>query len=127
MGMGTVISFFILFFVWLQVNDKEETKKQFLFLTIAGLISGVVSLIVFLLPGNKLPLLIPKTNPLLSINATWSLVGSVLAEATLFLFLIFGWLKKLLKKVKEKAECKDLFNGGRGDSFFLTFIFIGYV
>jgi tetratricopeptide (TPR) repeat protein len=104
MGIGTVISFFVLFFVWLQVNDKEETKKQFLFLTIAGLITGIVSLIVFLLPVNKLPLLIPKNNPLMSITAVWSLVGSVWGEATLFIFLIFGWLKKLLKKVKEKSD-----------------------
>jgi len=123
MGMGTVISFFILFFVWLQVNDKEETKKQFLFLTVAGIISGIVSLIIFLLPGNKLPLLIPKTDPLVSINATWSLVGSILAEATLFLFLIFGWLRKLLKKVKEKSDVKDyLMEAGATIFFSLLFL-----
>lgn len=123
MGMGTVISFFILFFVWLQVNDKEETKKQFLFLTIAGLISGIVSLIVFLLPASKLPLLIPKTDPLLSINATWSLVGSVLAEATLFLLLILGWLKGLLKKVKEKSDLKDYWMEA-GATIFFSLLFL---
>ncbi|MDD2225444.1 MAG: hypothetical protein PHP97_04790 [Candidatus Shapirobacteria bacterium] len=123
MGMGTVISFFILFFVWLQVNDKEETKKQFLFLTIAGLISGIVSLVVFLLPASKLPLLIPKTDPLLSINAAWSLTGSVLAEATLFLFLIFGWLKGLLKKVKEKSDVKDYWVEA-GATIFFSLLFL---
>jgi len=106
MGIGTVISLFILFFVWLQVNDKEETKKQFLFLTIAGAITGFVSLIVFLLPASNLPLSIPKTNPLVSIGSNWSLTGSIWAEAALFIFLIFGWLKTLLKKVKEKSELK---------------------
>jgi len=104
MGMGTVISFFVLFFVWIQVNNKEENEKQFLFLTISGILTGLVSLIVFLLPASKFPLSIPKSNPLVSINATWSLVGSIWAEAALFLFIIFGWVKKLLKKIKEKTE-----------------------
>jgi Tfp pilus assembly protein PilF len=123
MGMGTIISFFILFFVWLQINDKEETRKQFLFLTVAGLISGIVSLVVFLLPASKLPLLIPKTDPLLSINSAWSLAGSVLAEATLFLFLIFGWLKGLLKKVKEKFELKDYWMEA-GATVFFSLLFL---
>lgn len=105
-GMGTLVSLFVLFFVWLQVNDKEETKKQFLFLTISGVVAGIVSLIVFLLPANKLPLLIPKTNPLVSITANWSLISSILAEAILFIFLVFVYLKKLLKKIKEKADFK---------------------
>ncbi len=104
MGIGTIVSLFILFFVWLQVNNKEETEKQFLFLTISGLIVGITSLIVFMLPASKLPLLLPKNNPLISITSMWSLVGSLLAEAVLLAFLIFGWLKKLLAKIKEKAE-----------------------
>jgi hypothetical protein len=60
MGIGTVVSLFVLFFVWLQVSDKKETEKQFLFLTGAGLLVSLVSLIVFVLPTNKLPLLIPN-------------------------------------------------------------------
>jgi len=104
MGFGTVVSFFVLFFVWLQVNSKEENEKQFLFLTISGILAGIVSLIVFLIPASKLPLSIPKNGSLISITAGWSLAGSVLAEAVLFLFLILGWFEKLLVKVKEKAE-----------------------
>ena len=104
MGLGTVVSLFVLFFVLTQNNDKEENEKQFLMLTISGILAGVVSLIVFLLPANKLPLSIPKNNPLISITAAWSLVGSVWAEVVLFLFIILGWLKKLLKKIKEKTE-----------------------
>jgi len=104
MGLGTVVSLFVLFFVLIQDNDKEENEKQFLMLTISGILAGVVSLIVFLLPANKLPLSIPKNNPLISITAAWSLVGSVWAEVVLFLFIILGWLKKLLKKIKEKTE-----------------------
>ncbi len=104
MGLGTVVSLFVLFFVFIQNNDKEESEKQFLLLTISGILAGVVSLIVFLLPASKLPLSIPKNNPLISINAAWSLVGSTWAELVLFLFIVLGWLKKLLKKIKEKAE-----------------------
>jgi tetratricopeptide (TPR) repeat protein len=104
MGFGTIVSLFVLFFVWIQVNDKEEMEKQFLFLTISGLIIGVVSLMVFVLPASKLPLSIPKNNPLLSINGAWSLVGSILAEAVLFIFLVFGWIRKLFIKIKEKEE-----------------------
>ncbi len=106
LGMGSVISLFVLFFLWLQVNDSKESKKQFLFLTISGIITGIGSLIVFLLPANKMPLLIPKTNPWVSISTGWSLTGSMMAEASLFIFLILGWLKKLLKKVKEKSDFK---------------------
>lgn len=104
MGFGTVMSLFVLFFVWLQNNEKGETEKQFLFLTISGLIVGIISLIVFMLPAGKLPVLIPKTNPLISIGTNWSFVGTLLAEAVLLAFLVFGWVRKLLAKMKAKVE-----------------------
>ena len=106
MGMGSWLSFFILFFVWMQVSDKEEREKQFLFLSAAGVITAITSLIIFLLPASWLPLLIPKTNPLLSITADWSLIGSLLGEVTLLFFLLFTWVKKLVDKIKEKVEVK---------------------
>lgn len=106
MGMGSWLSFFILFFVWMQVSDKEEREKQFLFLSAAGVITAITSLIIFLLPASKLPLLIPKTNPLLSITADWSFVGSLLGEVTLLFFLLFTWVKKLMEKIREKVEVK---------------------
>jgi len=118
MGMGTVGSLLILFFVWLQVNDKEETEKQFLFLTISGLITGLVSLIVFMLPAGKLPLSLPKNNPLVSINSAWSLTGSIAGETILFAFLIFGWLKKLISKIKEKAEVMAYLTDALAVAFF---------
>lgn len=104
MGIGTVISLFILFFVWIQTDDKEERDQQFWFLTIGGLIVGLTSLIVFMIPANKLPLLIPKVNPVVSIGAGWSLAGSIWAEMILFVCLIFGWARKLLAKIREKVE-----------------------
>ena len=36
-GIGAILSLFILFFVWLQINDKVEKDKQFLFLTISSI------------------------------------------------------------------------------------------
>ncbi|MDD4027275.1 MAG: hypothetical protein PHO75_03770 [Candidatus Shapirobacteria bacterium] len=118
LGMGTLLSLFVLFFVLLQVNKKEETEKQFLFLTISGLVVGLTSLVVFMLPANKLPLLIPRENPLVSINSAWSLVGSILAEAILLFLLVFGWLKKLLAKIKEKAEVMTYLTDAVAVAFF---------
>ncbi len=124
MGMGTIASLFLLFFVWLQTSDKKEIEKQFLFLTIAGLIISVISLIVFVLPTNKLPLLIPKTNPLISITAAWSLTGSLLAEMTLLAFLIFGWLRKLLAKIKTKEEIMSYLTDAMAVAFFSLLFFV---
>lgn len=124
MGMGTVLSLFILFFVWLQFVDKKEIEKQFLFLTISGLIVGILSLIVFVLPANKLPLLIPKIDPLISITSAWSLTGSLLAEMTLLVFLIFGWLRKLLAKIKEKEEMMVYLTDAMAVAFFSLLFFL---
>jgi Tfp pilus assembly protein PilF len=118
MGMGTVLALFVLFFVFLQVNNKEETEKQFLFLTISGLVVGLTSLVVFMLPASKLPLLIPKTNSLISISTSWSLVGSILAEVIFLAFLVFGWLKRLLTKIKAKTEVMSYLTDAVAVAFF---------
>jgi len=125
MGMGTVGAFFILFFVWLQVNNKEESEKQFLFLTISGLIVAIVSLIVFMLPASKLPISIPKNNSLISINSAWSLTGSILGEIILLSFLVFGWLKKLLVKIKEKVEVMSYLTEAVAVAFFSLLSLLG--
>ncbi|MFA6369088.1 MAG: hypothetical protein WCX20_01785 [Candidatus Shapirobacteria bacterium] len=125
LGMGTVGALFMLFFVWLQVNDKKEIEKQFLFLTISGLIVGITSLIVFMLPSNKMPISIPNENPLISINATWSLTGSILGEVILFVFLGFGWLKKLLVKIKEKEEVMNYLTDAVAVVFFSLLFLLG--
>lgn len=123
-GMGTELSLLVLFFVWLQTNDEKENEKQFLFLTISGLIVGVVSLIVFMIPNSKLPLSIPKENPFLSINANWSLTGSILNEAIFLLFIVMGWLKKLVAKIKEKAETMTYITEAVASAFFSLLIFL---
>ena len=103
MGFGTIMALLVLLFVLIQTTDKEENEKHFLFMTISGLIAGVVSLLVFMVPNSKLPLSIPKENPLVTITNNWSLVGSILSELVFFLFLAFGWIKRLVIKIKNSS------------------------
>lgn len=118
MGFGTLVSMFVWFFLWLQIADKEEYRKGILALTISGIIIGIVSLIIFILPTNSLPLLIPKKNTLISINASWSLTGSLFAEAILLLFLAGEWIKKLVIKIKEKSDVMEYIKEAVGVAFF---------
>lgn len=117
-GFGFLLSIFVLFFVLIQENNKEETEKQFLFLTISGIVVGITSLVVFMLPTNKMPILIPKENPLISLNSGWSLTGSLLGEAIFLGLLVFGWVKKLLTKIKAKAEAMTYLTDAMATAFF---------
>lgn len=118
MGFGTVISMFIWFFIWLQIADKEEFNKGVVALTISGIITGIVSLIIFVLPSNSLPLLLPKKNTLVSISAGWSLTGSLFSEVVLLLFLVEEWARRLVIKIKEKNEVTDYIKEAVGVAFF---------
>lgn len=108
-GLGTMLTVAIWFFLWLQASvdettqriDKKETEAQLKWLTGAGILVAIVSVVVFMIPSSKLPIIWPKNNPLLSINAAWSLTGSLLNEAILMLFLVVEWGGKLLEKVKK--------------------------
>lgn len=109
-GIGTLLSAAIWAFLWLQVSVEEvshkidgtEVGKQLKWLTTSGVLIALVSVIVFMIPSSKLPIVWPKNNPLLSINSTWSLTGSLLSEAILMLFLVIEWGGKLLEKVKKE-------------------------
>jgi len=118
MGFGTLVSIFIWFFIWLQIADKEEFNKGIIALTISGIVAGIVSLIVFVLPSNSLPLLIPKKNTLVSISANWSLVGSLFSEVVLLLFLVGEWAKRLTIKIREKIEITDYIKEAAAVAFF---------
>jgi len=118
LGIGGFVGLMIWFFLWMQVRSEEENKKEFLSLSISGLIVGVVSLIVFMLPAAKLPLSLPKTNPLISITSGWTVTGSMIAEMVLFLFLFVNWLGKLISKLKEKVEFGDYFKEALATAFF---------
>ncbi len=118
LGIGTLTGLVLWSFLWLQVRSEEESKKQMVFLSISGLVVGLVSLIVFMIPAAKLPLSIPKNNPLISISANWTMVGSLLGEVVLFLVLFLNWLKRLVLKLKEKVEFGDYFKEILASAFF---------
>lgn len=100
MGLSTMVSMVIWLFLWIQVTDKAEYKKQFNFVMASGAVVAVTSLILFLLPASKLPISWPKANPIISISSGWSLVGSLLSETILLLFLTMEWAKRLVEKLK---------------------------
>jgi len=118
MGVGGLAGLAIWFFLWLQVRDKEETKKQMFFLTISSVVVGVISLVSFMIPTSKLPLSWPTNNPIVSITEGWSVTGSLMAEAVLFLLVLINWAKILSAKVKSKADFGSYFKEAIGVAFF---------
>lgn len=104
LGMGGLLGLTIWFFLWMQIRDKGEFKKQVNWLSISAVVVGIVSILVFIIPNSKLPLVWPEKNPLVSIGQGWSLVGEILAEVVLFLFLLVEWVKRITKKLKEKSD-----------------------
>ncbi len=100
MGFGTMVTFFVWIFLWIQVADRKEWNRQLLFLSGGAVVVGLGALLVFLLPDGSLPLNIPKENPMLSIGTSWSLTGSLQSEVILFLFLAIEWGRRLVRKLK---------------------------
>ncbi|MCX6726848.1 MAG: hypothetical protein NTY75_03455 [Candidatus Shapirobacteria bacterium] len=103
-GLTALATVVVWGFLWLQVTDKEEAEKQLSWLTIGGLLVVVTSLVTFLIPASKLPIVWPKDNPLVSISAGWSLTGSLLSEAILMAFLAVEWGRRLGKKLKANGN-----------------------
>lgn len=124
LGIGSFMGLAMWFFLWLQVRSEDESKKQFNWLSISAIVVGVTSLVAFMIPASKLPFLWPKDNPLISITDGWSTVGSVLAEAVLFLFLLVEWVKKLVLKMKGKAEFGEYFKEALAVIFFGLMMFV---
>jgi uncharacterized membrane protein len=125
LGLGGLAGLVMWFFLWLQVRSKEESEKQLVFLSFSGLVVGIISLVVFMIPTSKLPLLWPKDNPLVSITNGWSVAGSLLAEAVMFLWLGVAWLKKLVVKIKNKADFNDYFKEALAVAFFGLMLMLG--
>lgn len=100
-GWGTLVALVAWCFLWLQVGDEEEKKKQVNWLTAAGIIVAISSLVVFLIPNSKLPIVWPKDNAVVNISSGFSPVGSLLAEVGLLLFLVLEWVKRLVDKTKK--------------------------
>lgn len=124
LGVGGELGLVVWFFLWMQIRDKEEYKKQANWLSISGVLVGIASILVFMIPNSKLPWNWPQENPLFSIGQGWSLTGIMLAEAGLFLFLLVVWLKRFVKKLKEKVDFGSYFVEAMAVVFFglLTFL-----
>lgn len=103
-GLGYLLVLVGMVFLWTQNNEEGETEVQLNWLTVSGLVVAITSLIVFLIPVAKLPILIPKDNPMLAIDQNWSLLGSVLSELVLLLVLVVMWLKRMLNTLKNKGN-----------------------
>lgn len=99
-SFGTLMGLLVWMFLWLQTNSEEERRSQLNWLTAAGVLVAISSVIVFLIPTSKLPFNWPKNNPMISISSGWSLTGSLLAELVLIAFLLWEWAKRLVGKLK---------------------------
>lgn len=100
-GLGMMWSLTIWTFLWLQVSENRSENEE-KWLTGAGLLVALSSLVVFLLPTAKLPISWPKDNPLINITQDWTLVGSLLGEMWLLLILVILWVRKLMEKIKAR-------------------------
>jgi len=103
-GLAYVLVIVGLVFLWTQNNEDGEGEKQLQWLTVSGLIVAATSLVVFLIPQAKLPILLPKDNPMLAIDQNWSLMGGVMGELALLLTLAGMWMKKMAIKMKGKES-----------------------
>jgi tetratricopeptide (TPR) repeat protein len=99
-GLGTIISLCAWMFLLLQVNSKEEKKKQVLALTLSGVVLAIFSLILFILPESRLPI----NTSWISITKGWSLTGTLIGEVFLFLFLAIEYLKRMLVSIKKSES-----------------------
>ncbi len=100
-AMGWWLAGLVWLFLWLQSVEKGVEDRWLYAMTVAGVILGIVSLVVFLLPAARFPIVWPtKDNPLITINNGWSLAGSLVAELLLLLYLVLEWVKKLMVKLE---------------------------
>ncbi|MBU3935093.1 hypothetical protein KJ909_00275 [Patescibacteria group bacterium] len=129
LGFGTVVALAVWVFLWVQVQSKKEFSRQFNFLSVAGGVVALMALGAFLLPESKLPLNFPKENPLISVGVGWSITGSLQVEAMLFLFLLAEWLRRFLRKIKDRggAETRSWLLEAGAVAFFALMTFLdGY-
>lgn len=123
-GFGTFLGLLMWLFLWVQIDDKKEREIQFKWLSISSIVVAVGSLVAFMIPVSKLPLNLPKTNPIISIGQGWSVTGSLLAEAVLMVLMVFEWLKRLLAKLKGREELNQYLMAAVGVVFFGLILFL---
>jgi len=103
-GLTTFVSLFIWYFIWLQADQKRDWRSKVQFLNVAAIILSISSLITFLLPNSKLPLSIPQTNPFIIITQSWSLTGSLVAEVSFLLYLVFENSRLIFSAKKRSSQ-----------------------
>jgi len=123
-GLAYFLGLFLWIFIWIQLGSKEEREKQFGVLTASGIVVAILSLIAFMIPASKMPLLWPKSNPIFSISERWSITGSLISEVVMFLILGGVWLGRLLKKIKGRVEVGDYLKEAIGVIFFGLLLFL---
>lgn len=100
-GLGMLLSMTIWAFLWMQVAEERDGSEE-KWLTVAGLMVALSSLVVFLLPSTKMPISWPKDNPIVNLTNDWSLTGAVLGEMWVLAVLGIIWTKKLFIKIKKR-------------------------
>ena len=123
-GFGTFVGLLMWVFLWLQVNSKKEKEIQLRWLSISSVVVAIGSLVAFMIPSSKLPLNLPKSNPIISIGQGWSVTGSLLTEAVLMSLVMIEWLKRLLTKLKSKEEINQYLMEAIGVVFFGLILFL---
>lgn len=107
-GLVTSIVIMGMLFLWTQNSDSEEKDKQLGWVTVSGLLVAIVSLVVFLIPAAKFPILWPKSDPMLIVDANWSLLGGIMSEMFFLLVLAGMWIEKLVVKMKNGQSQNDI-------------------
>jgi len=95
-----------------------------MFLSVSAVVVALTSLVAFLIPTSKLPWSWPEENPVVSISENWSITGSLLSEVVLFLVVVLGWVKALVKKLKDKVDFNVYFKEAIGVAFFGLMLFL---
>lgn len=104
-GVGMLTSILVWSFLWLQVTVTEaEKRKQLNWMTASGILTVILSVIIFLIPSAKFPINFPQSNPFISLNSVWSLSGSIMSEIILIFFLLIEWSKRLILKLRGIVE-----------------------
>lgn len=98
-GVGTITAWWMWLFLWLQTSNDRKTQINWM--AVSGVIIGIFSIVLFLYPEAKLPIVWPKTNTILNITTNFSITGSLSNEVILILFLLVWWVQKLVLKLKK--------------------------
>lgn len=98
------IGMWVISFGWMWLLLQSKDKRELEFLSVGGLLAGIASVVVFLMPESKLPLVWPKDRVIVAIGPEWSATGSLVGEAVLMAVLTYYWGKRLVRSLKEQKE-----------------------